>query len=98
MVFAKNCLLDRFKDFPDDKPFAVITGSDSWVNSISDFQSIHEEELTNKTMFLEIVDNAGHHVHADQPVIFNDFVLSLCNIVQKKFDKANSVKGLETKI
>lgn len=98
MVFAKNCLLDRFKDFPDDKPFAVITGSDSWVNYISDFKWIHEEQLANKTMTLEIIEDAGHHVHADQHVIFNDLVLSLCNTAQNRFDEANSVKGLETRI
>ena len=96
MVFAKNPLIHRFKDhFPDDKPVTIITGSDSWVNGISDFQTT-QDILSDKKLRVYFVDDAGHHVHADQPVVFNDIVSRICNKVQEEYLK--TFGRLETSI
>jgi len=96
MVFAKNPLIHRFKDqFPNNKPVTIITGGDSWVNGISDFQSV-QDILSDKQLTVYFVEDAGHHVHADQPNIFNKMVDSICTKTQTEY--AKTFGRLETSI
>ena len=98
MVFAKNPLLTRFQEFPDNKPVTIITGSDSWVNFISDFGAIREL-LSSKNLDLLFIEDAGHHVHADQPVQFNMIVNKICDSVNNSYiDTKTSFQGLVTAI
>lgn len=98
MVFAKNPLFERFKELPNEKPVTIITGSDSWVNYISDFTTTLQD-LQGKTICLIFIKEAGHHVHADQPIEFNEIVGKICKQVQMLYQNNHSTfKGLVTSI
>lgn len=99
MIYAKNPIILRLPE-RTSFPITIITGSDSWINSISQFEELLQNELSGNidNMRLIVIEDAGHHVHADQPLEFNEHVNDICKIVQTEYNKKAKLKGLETTI
>lgn len=78
MAWAKNPMLPRLKDLHSEVSVTVVYGADSWVSQIpvETFTSLGLSRVQ-----VQVIDNAGHHVYADQPDQFNTIVL---NILQQQ--------------
>lgn len=98
MIYAKNPLVARFKNV-EDFPITIITGSESWINRISDFGAIQDELSHIDHLRVILIEDAGHHVHADQVDDFNEAVNEICESVQRSYQRNQNKKfGLETSI
>lgn len=99
MIYAKNPLVSRFKDSIMDFPITIITGSESWISRITDFGAVQDELSGGQNLRVFLIEDAGHHVHADQADEFNEMVNTICIEVQKTYEmNQNKVLGLETSI
>ncbi|KAM8713930.1 hypothetical protein ACLKA7_014139 [Drosophila subpalustris] len=76
--WAKHPMAHRIKDVRSDVPITFIYGSRSWIDSSSG------EEIKSQRgasmVDIKIVTDAGHHVYADKPEVFNRYVNETCDI------------------
>jgi len=76
IAWAKNPMLPRLKERDHSVPMTILYGLNSWVTAISEDQF---EEHEGKNISVYLVDNAGHHVYADQAKQFNRIVSDVIN-------------------
>merc|ERR1711983_96233 len=74
MAWAKNAMLPRIRNTRSTVPLTIIFGGDSWVSAI-DEESFKNEE--DRQIDVHVLDNAGHHVYADQCHQFNSIITDL---------------------
>eukprot|EP00088_Acartia_fossae_P027566 TRINITY_DN28302_c0_g1_i1.p1 TRINITY_DN28302_c0_g1~~TRINITY_DN28302_c0_g1_i1.p1 ORF type:complete len:400 (+),score=78.35 TRINITY_DN28302_c0_g1_i1:34-1233(+) len=72
MAWAKSPMVLRLKDRDTSVPMTILYGSNSWVTAISEEQ--FEEKGASENLSVYLVENAGHHVYADQAGDFNRIV------------------------
>lgn len=81
--WAKNPIGDRMKEnFPPNLPVTFLYGAKSWMDNR--YGQIIQESRANSYTHIESVDEAGHHVYADNAKDFNTFVLDACKIIKTK--------------
>ncbi|KPP72491.1 abhydrolase domain-containing protein 4-like, partial [Scleropages formosus] len=77
--WAKRPMLQRVHLLSPTLPVTLLYGSRSWVDSSS---GLHMEDLRPKSYTRTVViDDASHHVYADQPQEFNRVVQNICSSV-----------------
>lgn len=77
--WAKRPMLHRVHMLPPTMPVTMLYGACSWVDSSSGDQVVHIRNHANTRVLL--VNDASHHVYADQPEQFNRVVENICNSV-----------------
>lgn len=91
--WAQKPMLSRLSQLNHNIPITVIAGSNSWMN-FTTFQDDRTPEQiaaarpTGSFVDVHYVDDAGHHVHAQQPEQFNRIV----NSVFKSVDLGEDLK------
>ncbi|XP_031710570.1 (Lyso)-N-acylphosphatidylethanolamine lipase isoform X1 [Anarrhichthys ocellatus] len=77
--WAKRPMLQRVHQLPPSMPLTMLYGARSWVDSSSGDSVV---QIRNQTLTRVIlIDDASHHVYADQPEEFNRVVEKICNSV-----------------
>ncbi|KAM6920466.1 (Lyso)-N-acylphosphatidylethanolamine lipase isoform 1-T1 [Lycodopsis pacificus] len=77
--WAKRPMLQRVHQLPPSMPLTMLYGARSWVESSSGDSVV---QIRNQTLTRVIlIDDASHHVYADQPEEFNRVVEKICNSV-----------------
>ncbi|XP_029309723.1 (Lyso)-N-acylphosphatidylethanolamine lipase isoform X2 [Cottoperca gobio] len=77
--WAKRPMLERVHQLPPSMPLTMLYGARSWVDSSSGERVVQIRDQANTKLLL--IDDASHHVYADQPVEFNKVVENICNSV-----------------
>ncbi|XP_076018265.1 (Lyso)-N-acylphosphatidylethanolamine lipase isoform X2 [Genypterus blacodes] len=77
--WAKRPMLHRVHQLPPSMPLTMLYGARSWVDSSSGDSVINIRGPTNTRVLL--INDASHHVYADQPEEFNEAIESICNTV-----------------
>lgn len=77
---------ERMKEnFPREIPVTFIYGSKTWMRT--DYGEIIKDSRLNSFTNIEFVENAGHHVYADNAEDFNRFVLDAMKILKSNDQK-----------
>lgn len=77
--WAKRPMLQRVHMLPPSLPVSMLYGARSWVDSSSGDEVARIRPQNNTHVVL--VNDASHHVYADQPEEFNKVVQNICNAV-----------------
>ncbi|KAM3604882.1 uncharacterized protein V6R79_017411 [Siganus canaliculatus] len=77
--WAKRPMLNRVHLLPPSMPVTLLYGAQSWVDSSSGEQMVQIRNQANTRVVL--INDASHHVYADQPDEFNRVVENICNTV-----------------
>uniref|UniRef100_A0A665WY14 (Lyso)-N-acylphosphatidylethanolamine lipase n=1 Tax=Echeneis naucrates TaxID=173247 RepID=A0A665WY14_ECHNA len=77
--WAKLPMLQRVHQLPPSMPLTMLYGQRSWVDSSSGYRVVQIRNQTHTRVLL--INDASHHVYADQPEEFNRVVESICNSV-----------------
>lgn len=85
--WAKNPMIHRIKDLDDRIPITLIYGSRSWIDSTAGDKI--KEMRPNSVVNIRIINGAGHHVYADKPDIFNQYVIDACSNKDLNVEKIN---------
>ncbi|CAH1105241.1 unnamed protein product [Psylliodes chrysocephalus] len=76
--WAKNPMILRYHTLDKNVPITIIYGEKSWIRKTP--EEVLKDQRPNSYVKVEIIPNAGHHINADQPVLFNDAVTKVCDI------------------
>jgi pimeloyl-ACP methyl ester carboxylesterase len=74
--FSKNPMIKRFHNLDDNLPVWFIFGKNSWIKSIYGEKAARIRS-ENSATYVKVIENAGHHVYADRPDEFNEYINSL---------------------
>lgn len=77
--WAKRPMLDRVHQLPASMPVTLLYGAQSWVDSSSGDRMAQIRNHSNTRVLL--INEASHHVYADQPGEFNRVVENICKSV-----------------
>ncbi|XP_053294689.1 (Lyso)-N-acylphosphatidylethanolamine lipase [Pleuronectes platessa] len=77
--WAKRPMLHRVDLLPPSMPLSMLYGESSWVDSSSGNRVVQIRNQANTKMLL--INEASHHLYADQPEEFNRAVENICNSV-----------------
>ncbi|KAK9980222.1 hypothetical protein ABG768_013602 [Culter alburnus] len=77
--WAKRPMVQRVNLLPPSTPVSMLYGSLSWVDSSTGHTVIQIRGKSPTSVTL--IEDASHHVYADQPEEFNRVVESICNTV-----------------
>lgn len=83
LVFAKKPMVHRIHNLHKNIPITLIYGSESWMFRNEDMV---KEKRADSYVYIEYVTGAGHHLHADQPEIFNFIVNKACEMAEEILD------------
>ncbi|XP_028832509.1 (Lyso)-N-acylphosphatidylethanolamine lipase [Denticeps clupeoides] len=77
--WAKLPMIKRVHLLPPSLPVTMIYGARSWVDSST---GDRVAEIRGKSVtHVRVINNASHHVYADQPEDFNNMVQKICSAV-----------------
>ncbi|KAJ8925435.1 hypothetical protein NQ315_009268 [Exocentrus adspersus] len=88
--WAKNPMMHRFDSIRDDMPITFIFGEDSWMTQTPGHTL--KEQRPKSYVDIAIVPDAGHHVNADQPLLFNSAVINACNVCVGSDSETETIK------
>ncbi len=77
-------MINRIDDLPNSLPISMVFGKRSWFDS-----SVGKKVYTKRShSFVDVhfVEEAGHHIHADCPEVFNRVVNEICEMVDNDGD------------
>ncbi|KAM7401280.1 hypothetical protein PAMA_005458 [Pampus argenteus] len=77
--WAKRPMLQRVHLLPPSVPLTMLYGAQSWVDSSSGDKVVQIRSQAHTKVLL--INEASHHVYADQPEEFNRVVKNICNSV-----------------
>uniref|UniRef100_A0A3Q2Y6Y7 (Lyso)-N-acylphosphatidylethanolamine lipase n=1 Tax=Hippocampus comes TaxID=109280 RepID=A0A3Q2Y6Y7_HIPCM len=75
--WAKRPMLQRIHLLPSSMPLTILYGAQSWVDSSSGDKVVQVRSPART----KLINDASHHVYADQPEKFNRVIENLCNSV-----------------
>jgi abhydrolase domain-containing protein 4 len=70
--YAKNPMIKRIDKVDPGIPICFIHGSRSWLDSTVGFLAI--QTCQSSSISVKLITGAGHHVYADKPEEFNEYV------------------------
>lgn len=77
--WAKRPMLQRVHLLSPKIPLTMLYGAQSWVSPSSGEEVVQIRNQDHTKVML--INDAAHHVYADQPHLFNDAVENICNTV-----------------
>ncbi|KAM9790713.1 (Lyso)-N-acylphosphatidylethanolamine lipase isoform X2 [Syngnathus typhle] len=77
--WAKRPMLQRVHLLPSSMPLTMLYGAQSWVDSSSGDKVVQVRGPAHTKVLM--INDASHHVYADQPEKFNKVVENICNSV-----------------
>lgn len=77
--WAKRPMVQRVNLLPSSMPVTILYGALSWVDSSTGNTVVQIRGKSPTTIIL--IEDASHHVYADQPEEFNQTVQSICNTI-----------------
>lgn len=69
-------MIKRFDQLDNNLPVWFIFGKNSWIKSSNGHKAAKRRSEYSKT-FVKIIEDAGHHVYADNPIEFNEYLKSI---------------------
>lgn len=94
--WAKHPMVHRVHQLRADVPITIMYGSRSWIDHSASqivqqkrtdsYVNVQVSRFLDSFVLLsrrgtpQVVSGAGHHVYADKPAIFNQFVNDACNL------------------
>lgn len=82
--YAKHPMDERILSLREDIPIWFVYGDKSWMEK---HQSVFvKENRPGSFVSVEIIENAGHHVYADQPELFNVYMHEVFEQIDEMFD------------
>lgn len=79
--WAKNPMLNRIHELREDKPITLLYGSRSWIDKSS--WDLVKQARPSSFVNTQVISGAGHHIFADKPEVFNDYVNAACRFSDK---------------
>jgi pimeloyl-ACP methyl ester carboxylesterase len=79
--WAKLPMLPRISDIPASVSMTAIYGSRSWVDYNVGYEIKYKRQ--NSFVDIQVVRDAGHHIYADKPELFNKIVCQTCKLVDE---------------
>ena len=92
LIYAKRPMINRLDGLPSSVPISMLLGTRSWFDT-STGKKVYSKRL-NSFVDVHYIEDAGHHIHADCPEIFNQVVNEICEMVD---DSKDIVSGTETR-
>lgn len=90
--WAKNPMLNRMHEIRDDKTITLLYGARSWIDKSS--WDLVKRARKAQSVNVQVVSGAGHHIFADKPDIFNQFVNMACHSYE---NIDSSIEDIESK-
>lgn len=74
--YAKNPMIKRIENVKTHIPIWFVYGSRSWIDCTAGYSAVYIRQKLSQTaqISVEIISGAGHHVYADKPTEFNDYI------------------------
>lgn len=99
--FAKNPMIKRIERVKPHIPVWFIYGSRSWIDCTAGYSAVYLRQSNSETAqtSVEIIAGAGHHVYADKPNEFNEyirFLLEDVGINEENVESSTSISGTTT--
>lgn len=77
--WALNPMIERVTELPPKINLSFIYGSRSWIDREPAYDI--KEMLLDRSVTIDVIQGAGHHVYADNVGKFNQLVNSICKCV-----------------
>lgn len=83
--FAKNPMIRRIDKIKSHIPIWFVYGSRSWIDCTAGYSAVYlrQSNVENAQVSVEIISGAGHHVYADKPQEFNEYIKYLLEEVNE---------------
>jgi len=83
--FAKNPMIKRIDKINTNIPIWFIYGSRSWVDCTAGFSAVYIRQRFAQVapVSVEIISGAGHHVYADKPHEFNEYIKYVYELIDE---------------
>lgn len=81
-------MIRRIDKVNDNIPIWFIYGGRSWIDNASGFESINLRQNSVSTT-VKLITGAGHHVYADKPDEFNEYVKYIFELIDEYDSSAN---------
>ncbi|XP_044747233.1 (Lyso)-N-acylphosphatidylethanolamine lipase-like [Coccinella septempunctata] len=85
--WARNPMIHRIPNLKKEIPITYMNGSDSWMDQDGTMAPRIREMRSDCFVDIKIIENAGHHIYADQADQFNDIIIKACKIADDEDDK-----------
>ncbi len=80
-------MIKRVGDIDPKIPIWFIYGNKSWIDKAGG--DVKEIRGTYAYVSVKIIHDAGHHVYADQPELFNKHVKDILNQIDRELESDN---------
>ena len=77
-------MVNRISDVNPNIPLTILYGSESWLAELFDFNSLYSIRK-NGYVDVQTIENAGHHLLAEQADVFNEAVNKICNLTEENY-------------
>jgi pimeloyl-ACP methyl ester carboxylesterase len=84
IAWARRPMMERLDDLHPGLPVSLMYGTRSWFDN--DTGKVFYSMRPGSYVDVHFVKGAGHHIHADAPVIFNEIVNSICRLSDEHKD------------
>ncbi|GLV43511.1 pummelig [Carabus blaptoides fortunei] len=91
--WAKNPMVRRINTMHEDVPITLVYGARSWVDNSAG--EIVKDKRIGSYVKLQSIKGAGHHVYADNPEIFNRYVVEACAVADQNRNRFPAIKSSE---
>ena len=81
-------MLNRLDSLPASMPISMLFGMRSWFDN-STGEKVYLKR-PNSFVDLHFIREAGHHIHADLPDVFNGVINDICEMVDSNKDTVRS--------
>jgi pimeloyl-ACP methyl ester carboxylesterase len=77
-------MIKRFHKLDSNLPVWFIFGEKSWIKSVYGLKAA-KVRSGNSTTHVEVIENAGHHVYADKPNDFNEYLVNILDDIDRNY-------------
>ena len=75
-------MFNRIGDLNPDIPISALYGSKSWMAKLFDFNLLNFIREVGY-IDIQVIEDAGHHIYADQVDDFNESVNRICDLTEE---------------
>lgn len=93
--WAKYPMVNRIDKLNKDIPITLLYGSLSWIDHSAG--QLIKEKRSDSYVQIQVIPKAGHHVYADRPDLFNQYVNEACEFSDNLNKKLQSLPPIADK-